>query len=89
MPRSDPKCGTSMITGLEESSYTKMVYFICHRKTQTMYYIILKQKLSLFVVVIYTLLCTHVYRKTYTGKLPSSGAIADTSDEKIISNFAK
>ena len=31
----------------------------------------------------------HVYRKTYTGKLPSPGAIADTSDEKIISNFAK
>jgi len=53
MPRRDPKCGTSMITGLEESSYTKMVYFIGHRKTQTTYYIILKQKLFLFLVVIH------------------------------------
>jgi len=55
----------------------------------TMYYIILKQKLFLFVLVINTHSCTHVYRKTYTGKLPSPGAIVDTSDEKIISNFAK
>jgi hypothetical protein len=78
-----------MITGLEESSYTKMVYFIRHRKTQTMYYIILKQKLFLFLVVIHAHTCTHEYRKTYTGKLPSPGAIADTSDEKIVSNFAK
>jgi hypothetical protein len=30
-----------------------------------------------------------MYRKTYTGKLPSPGSIADASDEKIISNFAK
>jgi len=89
MPRRDPKCGTSMITGLEESSYTKMVYFICHRKTKTMYYIILKQKLFLFVVVVHMHSCMRIYRKTYTGKLPSPGAIADTSDEKIMPNFAK
>jgi hypothetical protein len=32
MPRRDPKCGTSMITGLEEGSCKKLVYFICQRK---------------------------------------------------------
>jgi len=55
----------------------------------TMYYIILKQKFFLFVVVIHTNPCTHMNRKTYTGKLPSPASIADASDEKIISNFAK
>jgi hypothetical protein len=89
MPRRDPKCGTSIITGLEESSYTKMVYFICHRKTQTMYYIILKQKFFLFVVVIHTHPCTHMYKKTYTGKLPSPGSIADASDKKNYIKFCK
>jgi hypothetical protein len=37
MPRRDPKCGTSIITGLEESSYTQWVYFTFHRKTRTRY----------------------------------------------------
>jgi len=49
-------------------------------KTKTTYHIIIKQKLFLFVLVEHMLLCTRVYRKTYTGKLPSSGVIADTSD---------
>jgi hypothetical protein len=30
-----------------------------------------------------------MHRKTYTGKLTSPGTIADASDERIISNFAK